>query len=268
MEAIDIGIRIFGPKFAQFMGDRPSEQNEQEAPPIDDEEIRVDPRIDISTLDGTDIRDADMPERYQVEPFQAMQRASGDIEGEARWITDKLFQEKKFDSTQAEVVPAVKNVLDFLTGYQHLTVPFVSAYKKDYFAEFLEDDDLWKIQDHHCEYMDIRYNKLEAEKVLNSFINAGEQDTSLLALDTETPTLRQQAYDDDVQEAGAYLRKIDKIRSKTAAVDLLFFIKMRFVLPSRKRKKSRPSRRDVYEVRAIGPLIDVHKMRLNMQKRI
>ena len=142
-----------------------------------------------------------------------------------------------------------------LTGYQHLTVPFVSAYKKDYFAEFLEDDDLWKIQDHHCEYMDIRYNKLEAEKVLNSFINAGEQDTSLLALDTETPTLRQQAYDDDVQEAGAYLRKIDKIRSKTAAVDLLFFIKMRFVLPSRKRKKSRPSRRDVYEVRAICPLM-------------
>ena len=251
-----MGTKIFGPMFEQFMGvvDEPSEEIERETPQIADEDLIEDVaamRDYIVSKDDAGIRDADMPERYQVEPFQAMQRGSGDLEGEARWITEQLWKERTFDRHRGEVLSAVRDILQFLTGEEHLTVPFVAAYKKDYYTGILEHDDLWKIQDHHCAFMDIRLNKLEAEQVLNSFIKAGEQDASLLATDTETPTMRQQAYDDDVQEAGAYLRKIDKIGSKTAGVDLLSFIKMRFVLPSRKRKKSRPSRRDMYEVRAL-----------------
>ena len=254
-EAIDLGTKIFGPMFEQFMGviDEPSQEIEQDTPQIDDDDLIEDVaamRDYIVSKDDSDIRDADMPERYQVEPFRAMQRGSGDREKEAEWITEQLFKEKTFSKDRTEVAEAVYNILKFLTGEEHFTVPFVAAYKKDYY-EGLEQDDLWKIQDHHCAFMDIRLNKLEAEQVLNSFIKAGDQDTSLLAADSETPTMRQQAYYDDLQEAGAYLRKIDKIGSKTAGADLLSFIKMRFVLPSRKRKKSRPSRRDMYEVREL-----------------
>uniref|UniRef100_A0A2M3YZ36 Transcription elongation factor SPT6 n=1 Tax=Anopheles braziliensis TaxID=58242 RepID=A0A2M3YZ36_9DIPT len=99
-----------------------------------------------------EIRRLDMPERMQLRdvPVTGVPEGMMELEEEAEWIYKQAFC-KPHVSDQGTVtrkppsnVPKIKQALDFMRN-QHLEVPFIAFYRKEYVQPDLNINDLWKI---------------------------------------------------------------------------------------------------------------------------
>uniref|UniRef100_A0A182J0J1 Transcription elongation factor SPT6 n=1 Tax=Anopheles atroparvus TaxID=41427 RepID=A0A182J0J1_ANOAO len=99
-----------------------------------------------------EVRKVDMPERMQLRdvPVTGVPEGSNELEDEAEWIYQQAFC-KPYVSDQGTVtrkppsnVPKIKQALDFMRN-QHLEVPFIAFYRKEYVQPDLNINDLWKI---------------------------------------------------------------------------------------------------------------------------
>lgn len=100
------------------------------------------------------IRKTDIPERMQLRdvPITSIPEGSSELDDEAEWIFKHAFQKPSITKIQQEnytrkpssAVGKIKKALDFIRN-QHLEVPFINFYRKEYVQPELKCKDLWKI---------------------------------------------------------------------------------------------------------------------------
>lgn len=99
------------------------------------------------------IRKTDIPERMQLRdvPIQSVPEGSSELDDEAEWIYRQAFAKKPISQISNEplkmssAIIKIKKTLDFIRN-QHLEVPFIHFYRKEYVeAELRDPKDLWKV---------------------------------------------------------------------------------------------------------------------------
>ncbi|KAG5681165.1 hypothetical protein PVAND_010625 [Polypedilum vanderplanki] len=98
------------------------------------------------------IRKTDIPERMQLRevPIQSVPEGSTELDEEAEWIYRQAFYKKPISQVSNEprkqhsAVSKIKKTLDFIRN-QHLEVPFINFYRKEYVNPELKTKDLWKV---------------------------------------------------------------------------------------------------------------------------
>lgn len=118
------------------------------------------------------IRKTDTPERMQLRdvPVTSVSESSNEIEIEAEWIYKQAFNKPTISNQStpgseqytarkpSSAVGKIKQALDFMRN-QHLEVPFIAFYRKEYVQPELTVNDLWKVYK-----WDARWCQLEARK--------------------------------------------------------------------------------------------------------
>lgn len=86
-------------------------------------------------------------------PIQSTADGSTELDDEAEWIYQQAFKKKSISQNQSEhrkqnylpqVIGKIKKALDFIRN-QHLEVPFIAFYRKEYVLPELKIKDLWKV---------------------------------------------------------------------------------------------------------------------------
>lgn len=100
------------------------------------------------------IRRTDIPERMQLRdvPIPSVPEGSPELEDEAEWIYKQAFQKPPISKIQSNnyarkqpsAIAKIKKALDFIRN-QHLEVPFIAFYRKEYVLPELKIKDLWKV---------------------------------------------------------------------------------------------------------------------------
>ncbi|KAL3856432.1 hypothetical protein ACJMK2_011193 [Sinanodonta woodiana] len=107
-----------------------------------------------------EIRNADMPERFQLRQIPVKETEEGELEEEAEWIFKHAFStptisiqnflEQERPGGQysykrgPSMVTKIKEAINFMRN-KHLEVPFIAFYRKEYVEPDLNINDLWKI---------------------------------------------------------------------------------------------------------------------------
>lgn len=105
----------------------------------------------------TEIRNKDLPERFQLRNIEVTKATDAEIIEEAEWIYHEVFEAltiTKIDeessrkplggSKPKSVLMNIREVLQFIRN-DSLEVPFIAHYRKEYFQPDLNVDDLWLI---------------------------------------------------------------------------------------------------------------------------
>lgn len=100
------------------------------------------------------IRKTDIPERMQLRdvPIPGVPEGSSELDDEAEWIYKHAFQKPPISKIQTDsyarkqpsAIAKIKKALDFIRN-QHLEVPFIAFYRKEYVLPDLKIKDLWKV---------------------------------------------------------------------------------------------------------------------------
>ncbi|XP_058833149.1 transcription elongation factor SPT6 isoform X1 [Topomyia yanbarensis] len=116
-----------------------------------------------------EIRKTDIPERMQLRdvPITPLPEGSNELEEEAQWIYKQAFCKSPVSNQETctrktvSAVPKIKQALDFMRN-QHLEVPFIAFYRKEYVQPDLNINDLWKVYKYDAKWcqMTARKNSL------------------------------------------------------------------------------------------------------------
>lgn len=118
-----------------------------------------------------EIRKIDIPERMQLRevPIMPVAEGSNELEDEAEWIYKQAFckppvsNQETYTRKSSSAIPKIKQALDFMRN-QHLEVPFIAFYRKEYVQPDLNINDLWKVYKYDakwCQLMVRRNNLLK-----------------------------------------------------------------------------------------------------------
>lgn len=100
-------------------------------------------------------------------PIQSVPEGSNELEDEAKWIFKQVFQKPSISRNQGEEqrrkIPAettgkIKKALDFIRN-QHLEVPFIAFYRKEYVLPDLKLKDLWKVYKYDAKWCILQTRK-------------------------------------------------------------------------------------------------------------
>ncbi|XP_041765514.1 transcription elongation factor SPT6 [Anopheles merus] len=125
-----------------------------------------------------EIRKIDIPERMQLRdiPVTAVPEGSNELEEEAEWIYQQAFCKPHVSDQGAMTrkppsnVPKIKHALDFMRN-QHLEVPFIAFYRKEYVQPDLNINDLWKIYKFDSMWCQLLGRKTSLQRLYESMRN-------------------------------------------------------------------------------------------------
>lgn len=114
------------------------------------------------------IRRTDIPERMQLRdvPIPGVPDGSSELDDEAEWIFKQAFQKPPISKTQGDgcsrkqstAIGKIKKALDFIRN-QHLEVPFIAFYRKEYVQPDLKIKDLWKVYKYDAKWCILQSRK-------------------------------------------------------------------------------------------------------------
>lgn len=113
-----------------------------------------------------EIRKADVPERMQLRdvPITQVSESSTELDEEAEWIYKHAFCKPPISSQESysrkshSAVAKIKQALDFIRN-QHLEVPFIAFYRKEYVQPDLNINDLWKVYKFDAKWCQLNVRK-------------------------------------------------------------------------------------------------------------
>ncbi|KAG8306071.1 Transcription elongation factor SPT6 [Homalodisca vitripennis] len=120
-----------------------------------------------------EIRNTDVPERMQLRdiPVTPTTEGSDELDKEADWIYKQAFCKTTISSQDMptevrdrqrrgpQMVGKIKKALDFMRN-QHLEVPFIAFYRKEYVQPELTINDLWRVYKFDAKWCQLRSRKL------------------------------------------------------------------------------------------------------------
>ncbi|CAH3024911.1 unnamed protein product [Porites evermanni] len=114
----------------------------------------------VLTSKDNEIRNADVPERFQLRDFPVKSTEDGELDNEAQWIYRHAFLEFPISQQQGildsdtycrtkaskpySAVSKIKEALNLMRN-QLIRVPFIANYRKEYIESELNTEDLWKV---------------------------------------------------------------------------------------------------------------------------
>ena len=141
-------------------------------------------RNHLTSVDN-DIRNNDMPERFQLRTFPVTPCNEVEIRQEAQWIYKNLYsidmitRQEKINSTgrspfggrkPESVLCDIVDVLNFIRN-DSLEVPFIAFYRKDYFSNDTNIHDLWLIYRWDEKWCQLQERKKNLLKLLENMQN-------------------------------------------------------------------------------------------------
>lgn len=125
-----------------------------------------------------EIRKADVPERMQLRdvPISPVSESSTELDEEAEWIYKHAFCKPPISSQESysrkshSAVAKIKQALDFMRN-QHLEVPFIAFYRKEYVQPDLNINDLWKVYKFDAKWCQLNARKTNLYKLFENMRN-------------------------------------------------------------------------------------------------
>ncbi|EDS27802.1 transcription elongation factor spt6 [Culex quinquefasciatus] len=125
-----------------------------------------------------EIRKADVPERMQLRdvPITQVSESSTELDEEAEWIYKHAFCKPPISSQESysrkshSAVAKIKQALDFIRN-QHLEVPFIAFYRKEYVQPDLNINDLWKVYKFDAKWCQLNVRKTNLHKLFENMRN-------------------------------------------------------------------------------------------------
>jgi transcription elongation factor SPT6 len=102
------------------------------------------------TKEDEKIRETDIPERLQTRVQFRESLPESSISEEVDWIISQAYSNRMLElseSQRTKFQESISNVLGFIRN-EHLEVPFVYSYKKEYYSPHLAIPDLWLIDEY------------------------------------------------------------------------------------------------------------------------
>lgn len=126
-----------------------------------------------------EIRKVDIPERMQIRdvPITQVSESSNELEEEAEWIYKIAFCKPPISSQESysrkshSAVAKIKQALDFMRN-QHLEVPFIAFYRKEYVQPDLNINDLWKVYKFDAKWCQLNARKANLHKLFHNMRNS------------------------------------------------------------------------------------------------
>ncbi|UYV64588.1 SUPT6H [Cordylochernes scorpioides] len=133
------------------------------------------------------IKSTDIPERFQLRGFPVKPAGDMQISNEAQWIYNMAFyiptisQQDVNDQTlnmhqplagkkKPSAVPKIREALKFIRN-QHLEVPFIAFYRKEYVEPDLNINDLWTVYKWDEKWCQLRRRKRNLRRLLRNMRN-------------------------------------------------------------------------------------------------
>ncbi|XP_065172067.1 transcription elongation factor SPT6 isoform X2 [Atheta coriaria] len=126
------------------------------------------------TDQDNEIRNTDIPERMQLRevPLTSVPEDSTELDDEAEWIYKQAFCKPPVSNQNADLsaearerqkkgpqtIGKIRKALDFMRN-QHLEVPFIAFYRKEYVQPELNISDLWKVYKFDAKWCQLRSRK-------------------------------------------------------------------------------------------------------------
>ncbi|XP_065088333.1 transcription elongation factor SPT6 isoform X1 [Ochlerotatus camptorhynchus] len=125
-----------------------------------------------------EIRKTDIPERMQLRdvPVTQVSEGSNELEDEAEWIFKQAFckppvsNQETYTRKSSSAIPKIKQALDFMRN-QHLEVPFIAFYRKEYVQPDLNINDLWKVYKYDSKWCQLTVRKNNLLKLFENMRN-------------------------------------------------------------------------------------------------
>lgn len=125
-----------------------------------------------------EIRKVDVPERMQLRdvPITQVSESSTELDDEAEWIYKHAFCKPPISSQESysrkshSAVAKIKQALDFMRN-QHLEVPFIAFYRKEYVQPDLNINDLWKVYKFDSKWCQLNARKTNLYKLFENMRN-------------------------------------------------------------------------------------------------
>eukprot|EP01114_Cavostelium_apophysatum_P013868 TRINITY_DN3454_c0_g1_i4.p1 TRINITY_DN3454_c0_g1~~TRINITY_DN3454_c0_g1_i4.p1 ORF type:complete len:1553 (-),score=591.00 TRINITY_DN3454_c0_g1_i4:61-4719(-) len=165
------------------------------------------------TAEAEKIRTTDLPERIQLQFPDRPKPRENELKEEAEWIFSRAFSNVE-DMLMQSVVPKICFVLEFLRK-DHLEVPFIHSYRKDYYLPELKNSDLWEIYDWDEKWAHLQNKKVTVKETYTKNEVPDEYGTMLEQAQTETEVQDlldhfQLHYGTQIPETGTYKRAIKR----------------------------------------------------------
>ena len=114
------------------------------------------------------IRKTDIPERMQLRdvPISSVAEGSSELDDESEWIFKQAFQKPPLSKIQTDnharkqpsAIAKIRKALDFIRN-QHLEVPFIAFYRKEYVQPDLKIKDLWRVYKYDAKWCILQTRK-------------------------------------------------------------------------------------------------------------
>lgn len=135
------------------------------------------------TDQDNEIRVTDMPERFQLRQVPVKPTEEGEIEEESEWIYKQAFstpptsqqnlleqESGTYNRRGPTMINKIKKAIDFMRN-QHLEVPFIAFYRKEYVESDLNINDLWKVWQWDEKWTQLRTRKQNLIKLFEKMQN-------------------------------------------------------------------------------------------------
>lgn len=152
------------------------------------------------------IRKTDIPERMQLRdvPIPSVPEGSTELDDEAEWIYKQAFQKPPISKIngdnyvrkQPSAIAKIKKALDFIRN-QHLEVPFIAFYRKEYVQPDLKIKDLWKVYKYDAKWCILQSRKRGMVQLFER-IRDFQMDRLLKNPDSPVPSDMRIIKDDDI----------------------------------------------------------------------
>lgn len=125
-----------------------------------------------------EIRRTDIPERMQLRdvPLTPVIEGSEELDEEAEWIYRNAFckppisKQETYTRKSSTAISKIKQALDFMRN-QHLEVPFIAFYRKEYVQPDLNINDLWKVYKYDSRWCQLNARKNNLVKLFENMRN-------------------------------------------------------------------------------------------------
>lgn len=152
------------------------------------------------------IRKADIPERMQLRdvPIPLVPEGSTELDDESEWIYKQAFQKPPLSKVlpdnhsrkQPSAIAKIKKALDFIRN-QHLEVPFIAFYRKEYVQPDLKIKDLWKVYKYDAKWCILQSRKRGLVQLFEK-IRKFQTDRIMQDPDAPVPSDMRLIRDDDI----------------------------------------------------------------------
>lgn len=152
------------------------------------------------------IRRTDIPERMQLRdvPIPSVAENSTELDDESEWIYKQAFQKPPISKIHPEnharkqpsAIAKIKKALDFIRN-QHLEVPFIAFYRKEYVQPELKIKDLWKVYKYDAKWCILQTRKRGLVKLFER-IRDYQSDKLMENPDAPIPSDMRIIKDDDI----------------------------------------------------------------------